>query len=133
MKFLPVILILLPFLPAAAFSATAATVEYAEDFSLPAGASLSGRGIGGDEPAWRVDGSVEGTGRNSVGTVSGGAAWVPLEDPATTIRLRATLDPSGSDWVAAAVGGKWGSAFYDTAQLWVLVRPSADYQIRANG
>lgn len=118
---------------AVAFCGTVSRIEYVEDFALSAGVSPAGRELGGDGPAWRVDGRVSGTGRGSVGAASGGAAWVPLEAGAASIRLRAMMDPSGSDWVAAAIGGGWGNAFYDTAQLWVLMRPSADYQIRADG
>jgi hypothetical protein len=122
-------------IPSSGFSTT--TLDYTDDFALvpgqKAGAPLSDRGKAGEFPQWRVDGSVVFTGAGVAGSERGGAAWFPLEKGVQTLRLNAVLNPHGADWVALAVGGHWGNSFYDTAQLWVLMRPSADYQIRANG
>lgn len=130
-------LFLSAFLLLASFAFCQTTRVYEETFAPAPGSKsnevLSGREIGGDGPEWRVDGAVTLVGDGLAGANASGAAWVPLDTGARSVRVRAKLAPSGSDWVALAIGGRWGDAFYDSAQLWVLLRPSADYQIRAEG
>lgn len=62
-----------------------------------------------------------------------GSAWLALEAAPESICLEAVVDSSGSDWTCLALGGKWGNAFYDTTALWVMLKPSGEFQVRAKG
>ncbi|MDP0497784.1 MAG: hypothetical protein Q7Q73_16400 [Verrucomicrobiota bacterium JB024] len=110
-------------------------LSYQEDFApTSTDDSLAGRVIGEEYSAdWCVDRSVMVTPDGTATTNASGAAWFALPPGVQSVEIQAEILPGGSDWVALALGGKWYTAFYDTAQLWVLLRPSGYYELHAKG
>lgn len=109
--------------------------SFALDDSRTASMPLSGLKVEVGEGVWRGDKTIllGGDETATLAEAKGGASWLALDVVPASIRLEAEVNPVGSDWTALALGGKWGGAFYDTAAIWVLLKPTGDYQVRAQG
>lgn len=112
---------------------------YVGDFSSGGDESVWGglarRPVFGGNATWQLDGVLHFVGSDSVGPgeEKSANAWIALPGVAERVVVRATINPRGTDWTGLALGGRWGSSFYDTAQLWILLKPTGDYQVRAKG
>lgn len=97
--------------------------------------TLIGRKVEEGDGVWRGDSGVvlSEDGAATVAEGRGASAWMALEAAAESIQLQAEVNPAGSDWTALALGGKWGTAFYDTTALWVMLKPSGEFLVRAQG
>jgi hypothetical protein len=119
------------------FAQPAAVQQYS-DF-LPGGishanhAALGGSYVGSSDAIWSVHGDVEVLSDNTVTTSSSGAGWFPLAPKAEDVIVQAIVRPQGVEWVALVAGGQLGPSFFDTAQVWVLLRETGVYQVMANG
>ncbi|MES2307625.1 MAG: beta-galactosidase, partial [Verrucomicrobiota bacterium] len=121
------------------FCASVGEKTFGDTFSIQGGRSakqeMAGLKIENGPMNWMADPLMilESSGKVSTTSPRGGSVWIPLEDTPHFIRVKANLNLEGSDWGAVALGGKWGTTFHETAQLWVLLKTNSHYQIMANG
>ncbi|EIQ01257.1 hypothetical protein OpiT1DRAFT_05831 [Opitutaceae bacterium TAV1] len=121
-----------------ALSADSLVEQSYSDFSRttekqPHGTSLAGEDVGDSEAVWAVHGVVSRQPNNSAGTQSAGSAWFPIPQKTRDVTITATVRPQGVEWMAVGAGGNWGQTFFDSAQVWLLLRETGIYQIMAKG
>ena len=74
--------------------------------------------------------------RTSAGTVVDNAAigGVPLklkaERTAATVAISADVDPTSSDWVGVGFANAATAPYWNSGELWVLLRPNGNYAVR---
>lgn len=95
--------------------------------------ALAGKSVGETQAQWHTNGAVQLTAANTATIDTSGSAWFNFTEGAQSVTLSAVLNPVGTEWVALALGGNLGRTFFDSAQVWVLLRETGVYQVMAKG